>query len=421
MTSFMLAAAAMLLVALAFVIVPLLRSSGRAGGTHETLAVLHDSLRELDAEHAAGRISDADRDTSRRRIERQALEADAVLLARRDADARAGWSAALASGIALPLLAIAVYVGVGQPAALLADSVTPGRAGNGHERPDMAIETLSRRLEKDSGNSEGWVLLARSYLAANRAVDALGAYRKAVALLPDNADLLVEYANALGIANNRSLTGKPQQLVERALQIAPDNLNALALAGAAALQDGKRELALTHWTRLAGLLDPASDDGRRIAALLALARGDAPGGMAQGAGSADAVPNNASSVAARSAAAPAADTAIRGTVTIAGELAGKVAPTDTLFIFAKAAGGPPMPVAVMRTRAGAWPVQFKLDDSSAMVEGMALSHFARVNIVARVSRLDNATPQPGDVEGHVEDIAPGSREVHVVLDRVIAR
>ena len=462
MTLFMLIAALMLLAALAFVIFPLLRASRGAEPDHETLTVLADSIRELDAERASGSLSPAEYEASRRELERQALEADIVLAERRHVDRRAGWSVALIAGIALPLLAVVVYVGVGQPSAILASS-SDARAGVDHERVDDAIVALSRRLKTNGNDGAGWVLLARAYLAGNRAADALAAYRKATVLLPDDAAVLVEYANTLAIANNRNLTGEPEELVERALEIEPDNLNALALAGVVAMQHGNRPLALTHWTRLQRLLDPASEDGRRIAELVARASGDAPDTApmkqveaAKPTGSAAAHPDGVTTTqrvpaehpvgvtptgpGTTAAAAPASASAsasavadagvggggggggeIRGTVTIASELASKVAPGDTLFVFAKAANGPPMPVAVMRTRAGEWPVQFRLDDSSAMVAGMTLSSFPRVDIVARVSRRGSADSQPGDIEGHLANVSSGSTGVHVVMDSVVGR
>lgn len=426
MILFMLLAAAMLLAALAFVILPLVRTPLAPVSGQESLTVLADGVRELDAELASGRSTRAEYEQACRDLELQALEADAAASARRGGDARAGWSAALAAGIALPLAATILYVALGQPSALLAAG-TGAHAGVGQAQMDGAIEALSRRLEDNESDGEGWTLLARSYLAANRVADAIGAYRKATAIMTDHPDLLVEYANTLAIANNRNLGGKPEELVARALEIDPDNFNALALGGAAALQGGNRELALKHWTRLEALLEPGSEDQARIASLVALAKGEpAPTSMpstrtASTAPAPHANPHPAEGGAAKAQPGAGAGAEIRGTVTIAGELAGKVAPTDTLFIFARAVGGPPMPLAAVRARAGAWPVSFTLDDSSAMVEGMALSGFPRVDIVARVSRLGSATSQPGDIEGRIENVALGSDGVHVVMDRVVGR
>ncbi|MEO6031832.1 MAG: c-type cytochrome biogenesis protein CcmI [Burkholderiaceae bacterium] len=420
MTLFLFLAAAMILLALALVIVPLLRSSPRTAAERECLTVLADGVRELDTERLNGTLDPAAYDVARRELERQALESDRATQARGSSNVRANWGAALATGIALPLFAAVLYVALGQPLTVL-DATSPSRvAGAAHAPTDGAIETLSRRLEKNPDDGQGWVLLARSYFQAGRIAEAMNAYRKAAAIMPDTPDLLVEYANTVAIANHRSLAGEPRQLVERALKINPDNLNALAFAGLAALQADNRDEALRHWRHLQSLVPADSEDRSRIDALIAQAEGkpaqrpSAPAALAKTAA-------GEAGDAADARVAAAHGPVIRGTVTIAGALAAKVAPTDTLFVFARAINGPPMPLAAVRTRAGAWPVSFTLDDSSAMAQGIALSQFAHVNIVARVSRLGNATSQPGDIEGTIENVALGSSDVRVVMDRVVGR
>lgn len=433
MTLFVSLAAAMVLLALTLVIVPLLRTSLKAPSGGESLTVLADGVRELDAELACGALAPADHALARREFEKQALEADLAAQARQGSNLRASWGAALATGIALPLLAVVLYAGLGQPLALLDGASSSRIAGAAHAPADGAIEALSLRLEKNPGDGQGWVLLARSYYQAGRTGQALDAYRKAVALMPDTPDLLVEYANTVAIANDRSLAGEPRQLVERALKIDPNNLNALAFAGLAALQADKPNEALRHWRHLQSLVPADSEDRPRIDMLVARAEGKpapstpqpvsiapaSPGPQPES--TVPATPHTATQQATAAPAAATGDAVIRGTVTIAGTLAARVAPTDTLFVFARAIDGPPMPLAAVRTRAGVWPVAFTLDDSSAMAQGMALSKFAHVNIVARVSRLGNATSQPGDIEGTIENVALGSSDVRVVMDRVVGR
>lgn len=399
MTLFLALAAALVLLALALVIVPLLRHAGRAAGADPALAVLADRLRELEAEHAAGALGDAEHERAREELQRQALQAQREAAPDEGASLRANWGAALATAIALPLAAALLYAAIGTPAAITGGPIQAG-ADPAHAPQDQAIAALSARLARDGNDAEGWVLLARSYFQIGRTQDALAAYRKATALQADNPDLWVEYANTLATTNNRDLSGEPQRLVARALELDPNNLNALAFAGLAALQQGEREAAVQYWRRLEAQLPAGSDDRARIGEWIARAQGQAP--------------------AARQAnAAPPARPDIRGTVEVSAALASRIAPADTLFIFARAENGPPMPLAAVRTRASGWPVAFTLDDSSAMAEGLALSRHARVNIVARVSRLGNASAQPGDIEGRVEGVALGRDDVRVVLDRVV--
>ncbi|MGE0803133.1 MAG: hypothetical protein AB7O55_32950 [Lautropia sp.] len=344
------------------------------------------------------------------------------------------WPAALATAIGLPLTVMIVYALVGHPRALTG-ATDPHRgvlADPGHS--DAAVNVLARRLQTDDNDGQGWMLLARSWLQLSRIPEALAAYGKATALVPDDADLWVEYANTTAIANGRRLAGEPARLVERALQIDPDNLNALALAGMVAFQADDAALALTHWRRLESLVPPGSEDRDRVSEMIARAEGkaaaDLPGpgraaiaSAAPGDTPAGPSPTTSTVPAAptmpAASAVPAART-IRGTVTVAAELAAKVAPTDTLYVFARGVDGPPMPLAAVRTRAREWPVSFMLDDSSAMTEGLMLSRYPRVDVVARVSRLGTPAAQPGDIEGRLENVALGS-EVRVVLDRVVGR
>lgn len=415
MTLFVALAAAMVLLALALVVVPLLRHVPARGANDDpALVVLADAADELQAQRVSGALSDAEYARTLRELEQQALQSHAASARSGGVGSslRANWGAALATAIAMPLVAVALYLAVGQPSAINGNRPLVGAGGSPHLPGDNAITALSQRLARDGNDAEGWVLLARSSFQARRIDEALNAYRKATALQGGNADLWVEYANTLAIANDRKLSGEPTQLVARALEIDPDNLNALAFAGLAALQGGDRGLALRHWQRLQSLVPDGSEDHERIAALIARAQGEPPPARTTLAAQAVQRP-----VEPGTAGAPS----IRGTVSLDAALASQVAPTDTLFVFARAPSGPPMPLAAMRTRATGWPVAFTLDDSSAMAPGQALSQSGRVHIVARISRLGSPSAQPGDIEGTIESVAVGASDVRVVLSRVVGR
>lgn len=409
MSGFVALAAVMVLAALGAVLLPLLRRSQRPLQRGEDLAVLADGLRELDAALAAGDVGAAEHERARLELQRQALQADQAAHARAQSSQQANWAIALATAVVLPLLAVGVYLTVGQPGALHPPAAAARSASAGgapHAQDDAAVAALQARLERDGGDADGWVLLARSYYQMGRISDALTAYGKATKLSGDNADLWVEYANTLAIAHQRDLSGEPARMVQRALEIDPNNLNALAFAGLAAFQQDDRAAALAHWQRLKALLPADTGDAKRIDDLIARARGQAP-----------ATPQAATP----QAPGQTGDASIHGTVTLDERLRGQVAAADTLFIFARAGDGPPMPLAAVRTRASGWPVSFTLDDSSAMAPDMRLSRFAQVSVVARISRLGTPAPQPGDIEGSVEQVAVGSKEVRIVLDRVVGR
>lgn len=407
MMPFMALAAGMVLAALAIVIVPLVRRrTRRTTRLGEDLTVLADGMHELDAELAAGDVSQAEYDRARTELERQALRSEQAAQAQAQSSQRANWAVALATAIALPLLVATLYLTVGQPAALSGGGAALAQAGgDAPQAPDEAtIAALKARVAKDAKDAEGWVLLARASFQLGHMDDAIAAYAKVTGLVTDNPNLWVEYANTLAIAHNRDLAGEPTAMVERALKLDPNNFNALAFAGLAAFQRGDHATALRHWQHLKTLLPAGGDDAKAIDDLIARAGGNAQG-LAESAPTA----------------APEGKTAIDGTVTLATALAGKVTAADTLFVFARAPNGPPMPLAAVRMSASAWPASFTLDDSSSMVQSMRLSKFPKVNLVARVSKSGSATPQPGDIEGHIDDVATGSQGVHIVLDRIVER
>ena len=111
--------------------------------------------------------------------------------------------------------------------------------------------------------------------------------------------------------------------------------------------------------------------------------------------------------------------AISGKVSLAAHLAGKGSPTDTLFVFARAVEGPPMPVAIMRVMKKDLPLTFRLDDSNSPMPARKLSNAGTVVIVARLSKSGDAMPQSGDLQGMSQSVKPGAKGITVVIDREI--
>jgi cytochrome c-type biogenesis protein CcmH len=116
----------------------------------------------------------------------------------------------------------------------------------------------------------------------------------------------------------------------------------------------------------------------------------------------------------------AAAPAVSGTVTLDPALAAQAAPGDAVFVFARAAAGGRMPLAVQKARVADLPLPFKLDDRLAMSPGMTVSGAKQVVVVARVSKSGQAAPSAGDLAAEVAPVAPGAANVAVRIDRVIA-
>jgi cytochrome c-type biogenesis protein CcmH len=218
--------------------------------------------------------------------------------------------------------------------------------------------------------------------------------------------LLADYADTLGMAQGRHLAGKPLALIERALAIDPRHGKALALAATAAMEAHDPSKALAYWRRLAAQLPPGSDDATQVAAVIAELGGGAP----------DAVktmraPGPRASIASNGG-------TISGRVAVSPSLAAKVAPTDTVFIFARAPSGPRMPLAAMRIPASELPKEFTLDDAMGMA-GMKLSTANEVIVEARLSRTGNALAQPGDLFGRSAPVKPGAGGLRITIDQVV--
>ncbi len=424
MIAFVLIAAVMVAAALAWILVPLLRGGGSGSVARDAsnVAILRDQLRELDADVANGTISREQYDQARRELELRVLEESkaAPATAATKPSAAAAWTAAIVAG-ALPIAALVIYVALGNFDAFspLAAREAGATAGARHditaEQLDKMIAELAARLEKDPNNLEGWTILARTYYSLNRHPEAARAFERAVALAPQDAGLIADYADALAAAQGGTLQGKPLELIERALAIEPTQWKALALAGTAAFNRKDYAQAVAYWEKLKTTVPTNSSVAQSIDSSIAEAR--ELGGLRAGAAPPSAIAMAPAAPAPQ--AASAGSKAVAGTVKLAPALTAKASPDDTVFIFARAAQGPKMPLAILRKQVRDLPVSFTLDDSMAMAPNMALSNFGEVVVGARISRSGQAMPQSGDLEGLSAPVKVGSRNIDVVIESAI--
>jgi cytochrome c-type biogenesis protein CcmH len=267
------------------------------------------------------------------------------------------------------------------------------------------VADLAARLEKEPDNVNGWVVLARSYAVMNRHGDAVKAYERVIQLVPNDPDLLADYADALAVTMGGNLSGKPLELAKRALAADPTHWKALALVGTEAFNRKDYKTAIAYWEKLKATAPPGSPIAQSIDSSIAEAR--ELGGIKGAAAPPPVV-----------AAAPVGGR-VAGKVDLSPALKAKVAPTDTVFVFARAAEGPRMPLAIVRKQVRDLPIEFALDDSMAMAPNMKLSSFAEVVVGARVSRSGNATPQSGDLEGLSRPVKVGATGIAVVIDSAL--
>jgi cytochrome c-type biogenesis protein CcmH len=390
----------------------------------DPLSALRQQLQQLESRKAGGEVGRKEYETERARLER-AL-ADLVLAQSTSAPATPAAAEAvlrpsvrLVALVSIAVLAIAVggYAITGSPE--LATGKIPVSQGEGSphemgaEQFAAAVDRLAKKLEEEPDNAEGWSMLARSYVQLGRFPEAVPAFQKAVALAPKDARLLADYADALAVSNNRSLEGEPTRLIDQALKIEPDNMKVLALAGTAAFNRKDYAGAVKHWERLAQVAPSDSPWRDQLQSSIAEAR--QLGGMAGAAPAAPVAQARAPAAQQSAAAGPG----VRGTVRLAPALAAQAQPDDVVFVLARAAEGPRMPLAVLRRQVKDLPLEFRLDDALAMSPAMKVSTFPRIVIDARISKSGQAQPAAGDLAGRSAAVANDAAGVAVEINEVV--
>ena len=428
--------AGMTLVALAFVLVPLLRARGEPAGPSArdaTLEVLRGQRQEIEADIASGSLPAEAREEALAELVQRAgedLPAEAATAKRAAAPGRP-WVAAAIVAIAVPALAFGLYAAVGSPGATDVKAMPVASSNPAHDKEMVAmIESLAVKVRERPDDARGWELLARSMMSLGRFGEAVEAYEHLAKLLPNDPNVLADYSDALGMTQGRSLSGRPRELAEKALAIDPKHPKSLALAGTAAMDAQDWNAAMGYWQRLYEVVGPNSQDAAQLRTIMEEVRQRAGPGyafkeaprVAQAPAPKVAqapAPKAAASAPKAAASAPAAATSISGSVALAPAIAKQVSGSEHLFVFARAEGGPRVPLAVVKLRADALPYQFALDDSQSMAPGMNISSAQAVRIEARISRSGDVKAQPGDLVGTSDVVKPGASGVKVLVDKVV--
>ena len=421
---FWLIASSMTLLILGLLLWPLLKRTAAAatGEQEKTLSIFRQQFAELEQDRANGVLTDELYEQARRELERRLLEETGTTettptRAPRQVSSR---PVAVALAVVVPIASVLLYWQLGNPLAMTQPSAAELAAQRSSEdglSPADALEGLVERLkekmEQNPNDGKGWVLLAHSYVGLGRYNEAAPIFERAVTLIPDDAQLLADYADTLGVVHGRKLDGKPEALIQQALKIDPSNVKALMLAGTVAFNRKNYARAAKDWKQARANLPADIDPEMRQQLVNAIEEAQSRAGGGQ-----ETVPMFAES------ASPALPTGqagqprtIRGTVTVAPGLAGKGSPTDTLFVFAREMSGPPMPVAIVRASKKDLPFTFQLDDSTSPMPSRKLSGAGAVVIVARLSKSGQAMPQDGDLEGTSQPIQSGVDGISVVIDR----
>jgi cytochrome c-type biogenesis protein CcmH len=405
---FWLIALLMLFVVLGVLTWPLLRPAKQepAGEDYSlNLTVYRQHLAELESDQESGLLTEEQAGQVRRDIERSLLrEIPEGAETAEPAPPKPGsrWPLALIA-VVLTAGTLSLYLDLGSP-----DMVAGGGNGGSTAAPTSVNEMVSRlerRLRTNPDDVEGWLMLARSYMVLGRYGDAVSVMQRLHKKFGDQPVIMIRYAHALAMANGGSFAGRPGKLIRRVLEIEPTSPAALWFAGVAANQQGNYRTAIDYWQKLEPQLSNQGTALQKVRQLISEARNNMQGGGNETGGNKAAQP------------VAAGGKSIKVHVTLADALQGKVNPKDTLFIFARAPTGLPMPLAVVKRHAGDLPLDIVLDDSLAMSPQHKLSGQQKVDLVARISRSGSVKRQSGDVQGEKDGVpVDGTDTVPLVID-----
>jgi cytochrome c-type biogenesis protein CcmH len=416
--------AVLMCVAVVLVFAWSLRRASLAGlqlSEHENVlsqvAVYREHLAELQHELAQGTLDQAGFDTSHEELTQRLLE-DTPQKTASVPMALPHWRSLVAGlALAIPLLSFSMYFWVGTPVGI--DPLLANQVGGDEQISSEKLQAMSdqlrQRLAENPNNAEGWVMLGRIERALARFDPADEAFKKSLSIAA-NDDVRIERAEVLAQKNQGKFEGEPWDIIQSVLKADPEHGNALLLAGSAAFSQGQFQDALKYWDKVRGLLPVSSPDLPALVEAINKARER----LNMPALDPDTVVAQAPAPTAKpmqGKTAPGAER-IAGRVSLDPSLASQVSPQDTVFIYANAADGPRMPLAIVRTTVDKLPYDFVLDDSMAMNPQMKLSHISAVMVRARISRSGNAMAQPGDLGVSAGPIKPGSKEK---LNLVIAQ
>lgn len=401
MTLFWIVTAVMLVIAMVMVAPALLRPVIRntSTGDSENTEIARERLEQIRQSHTHGELSDSE-------FAQGVSEVEAILaeeLATQEKSELLGNPfakvALIAIALFLPALTFSLYSIIGAPDAIDAEkSTVQQQPPAGHQSaqgetpslPDL-VDNLAKRLEEEPDNANGWFMLGRSQMTLGRYEDATASFRRVDELSPDTAPVLLALANAAAMAQGGKIGGEPEELVLRALELEPNDAIGLWLAGNAREEAGDDQAAIEYWQRAIPLLNDSPADQQELTTRMQM--------LASKAG-----------IEVKQAPPAPVSKSLTVKVSLDAALAEQLTGNETLFVFARAVSGSPMPLAASRHSVNEFPVEVELTDAMAMMPAMKLSGFDEVKVSAKISASGSATPGETDLVSDVVIAKPGQDE-----------
>ncbi|MGY3084001.1 c-type cytochrome biogenesis protein CcmI [Pseudomonas fragi] len=390
MIDFWLAAGLLLLIALSFLLIPVLR--GRRAQREEdrtalNVALYQERVAELQAQRQEGVLTAEQFETGRAEAARELLaDTEGVAPGRVSS---LGKAIPLLAAVLVPVLGLSLYLHFGS-----SDKVELTRE---FSQPPQSLEEMVARLERAAAaqpdSAEGLYFLGRAYMAQNRPAEAARVFERAANLAGRQPELLGQWAQAQYFADDKKWSDKIQALTDEALKADPKEVTSLGLLGIAAFEDQRFEQAIGYWQRLMTELPEGDASRAALEGGIAKAREQlqASGGKVETAPVAKAMAS------------------IKVSVDLADAVKASALPGDSVFIFARAVSGPPAPLAVKRVTVADLPITVELGDVDAMMPQLKLSNFPEVQLMARISRAGQ--PTAGEWVGRSQPLSSSTQEL----------
>ncbi|CAA6815987.1 MAG: Cytochrome c heme lyase subunit CcmH [uncultured Thiotrichaceae bacterium] len=444
----LLIAVLMVLPVVFFLVTPILRQPSEElvdDRREQNVALARQDLAELDANFKDGKMTPEAYEETKGELEQglfDDLQVDDDLVQKTSGISRK--VGAIIVAILVPVGAAGMYYQYGTPLGI-EESKKKGLTQEERKQSDIGtmVAQLEQKMEDNPEDITGWKMLGRTYAVMERFPESIAAYEKAVKLAPNDPDALLPLADMLGRANDRNLTGRPAELIQRALQAEPNSVMGIWMAGMAERQLGNNAKAVEYWKQLESTLKPGSEDLKAVQELIAEAGGavvapvnpvDSVAAPAASETPVDSVVAPVAPVTPASPTAPVAPTqaaqaatadlvkssaqGITVTVDLSEEFKAKANPQQRVFIYAKAMVGPPMPLAAARKTVADLPMTIVLDDSMAMMPQMKLSGFGEVKVGARISQSGRPTASSGDLFTELPNVKAG-QTIKLTIDQVV--
>jgi cytochrome c-type biogenesis protein CcmH len=257
-----------------------------------------------------------------------------------------------------------------------------------------------------------------------RYADASNAYEQLHKLVGDEINVLLQYAQAKAMSDGGQWNAASIAILDKAIKLEPENPVVLSVSGVVAAQQGKADRAIGLWRKAQKAMQPDSEEyndlDRMIASIQAKGQLNGNNKTIIKAETTPTAQTNPSANSNQQTSTVISANGIEVKVSISPSLMAKADPDQTIFIYAQALSGPPMPIAVARKKVSELPVVVTLDDSMAMMPTRKLSSFEQVRIAARISKSGSAMPGAGDLQGKVEPVETATTQsVSVVIDHIL--